>query len=215
MLAPNENAENYNNGTDFGIKRTDGALFALEASYLQNQSPNDRGLIGTYKIGAFIQHSDYATWDSQAQTALGNSSSMLHFGYELRVVYGVIDHELFKDGEHTVEAFVRGGFAPSSYSFVDNYFDGGLNFTGYVPNRPFDVGGIAIARSGISNQFSDAQVLQGSLPSTQETVIEATYKIQVAPWGSVQPDLQYVINPSGVAGSKNAFVFGVRTTIAF
>jgi len=213
VYAPNENAENYNNGTDFGIRKSDGALFALEASFLRNQSPNDRSLIGTYKIGAFIQHSDYATWDSQAQVALGNAG-MLHYGTNY-AVYGVIDQELFKDGEHTVGAFVRGGFAPSSYSFVDSYFDAGFNFTGFVPTRPLDVAGIAIARSGISDQFSNSQILQGSPGSSQETVIEATYKIQVAPWGSIQPDLQYVINPGGVQGSANAFVFGVRTTIAF
>ena len=213
VLAPNENAENYDNGTDFGIKQQDGALFVMEASYLRNQSPNDRGLIGTYKIGAFVQHSDYATWDSQAQNALGNSA-LLHYGTNY-AVYAVIDQEIFKDGEHTIEGFVRGGFAPASYSFVDNYFDAGLNFSGYLPNRPLDVAGIAIARSGISNQFSDSQVLQGNPKSTSETVIEATYKVQIAPWWSLQPDLQYVINPSGVEGSRNAFVAGLRATISF
>ena len=98
---------------------------------------------------------------------------------------------------------------------VQNYFDAGFNFTGFVPNRIHDVAGIAVARSGTSDQYSNSQEEQGNPGSTSETVIELTYKCQVTQWGSVQPDFQYVINPSGVNGSRNAFVFGLRTTIAF
>jgi porin len=46
-------------------------------------------------------------------------------------------------------------------------------------------------------------------------VLEATYRIQVAPWWSVQPDLQYVFNPSGERGSHDALVLGLRTTVSF
>jgi len=212
VLAPSGN-ELYSHGTDFDIVKRDGALFVLEASYLLNQSPNDRGLIGTYRLGAFIQRGGYSTWGSQAQIALGNTAT-LDFGTNY-AVYAVADQELFKNGEYTVEAFARGGFAPASLSFVENYFDAGFNFTGFVHNRPLDVAGIAIARSGVSNQYSDSQVLQGSPGSTSETVIEATYKVQLAPWWSIQPDLQYIIKPSGVVGSQNAFVAGIRTSIAF
>lgn len=213
VFAPNEDAENNTHGTNFNINRQDGALVALEASYLVNQSPNDRGRIGTYKVGTFIQQGDYTTWASQAANAL-DPNQPLRYGTNY-MVYGVADQELFKNGQYTVEAFVRAGWASSRFSMVNNYIDAGFNFTGFVPNRIFDVAGIAVSRSGISKQFSDSQIEQGSPGSTSETIIEATYKIQVAPWGSIQPDLQYVINPSGVDGSRNAFVFGVRATIAF
>ncbi len=213
VYAPNEDAENNTHGTDFSINKQDGALIALEASYLVNQSPNDRGLIGSYRIGTFIQQGDYTTWGSQAANAL-DPSKPLRSGTNW-MIYGVADQELFKNGQYTVEAFVRAGFASPSYSFVDNYLEGGFNFTGFVPNRILDVAGIAFARSGISKQFSQSQVEQGSPRSSSESIIEATYKIQIAPWGSLQPDLQYVINPSGVAGSRNAFVFGIRSVIAF
>ncbi len=213
---PNANADpagDNRHGTDFDIRDEDGALLAFEASFLVNQSPNDRGLIGSYRLGTFIQHGDYTTWQSQAAFALGTGSLSRH-GTNF-MVYGVADQELFKNGQYTVEAFVRAGFASGRYSFVDNYFDAGFNLSGFIPNRDDDVAGIAVARSGISDDFSDSQALQGSPRSSSETVLEATYKIQVAKWGSIQPDLQYVLNPSGVEGSRNAFVLGVRTTIAF
>ena len=44
---------------------------------------------------------------------------------------------------------------------------------------------------------------------------EATYEIAITPWWSIQPDLQWIINPSGVTGSPNALVLGLRTSVAF
>ena len=211
IFAPDGGAENNTHGTDFSINSRDGALVAFEASYLVNQSPNDRGLIGTYKLGTFIQQGDYSSFGSQAINAL-DSHRPLHHGTNV-VGYGVADQELFKNGQYTVEAFARAGFGTPEYSFVHDYFDTGLNFTGFVPNRAFDVVGIAVGRSGISRQFSDSQVLQGARGYSEETVIEATYRVQFAPWATVQPDFQYFVNPSAEHGSRNAFVSGIRTAI--
>lgn len=213
VFAPNQDSEDNLHGTDFSINSRDGALFAFEAAYLFNQSPNDRGLIGTYKVGTFIQQGDYPSFGSQAANSI-DPSQPLHRGTNI-AVYGVADQELFKNGEYTVEAFLRGGFATPNYSFVHNYFDLGFNFIGFVPGRALDVAGIALGRSGISRQFSDSQVAQGERGYSQESVIEATYRFQVATWGTIQPDFQYFINPGAEHGSRNAFVSGVRTAITF
>ena len=165
VFAPNEDAENNLHGTDFSINGRDGALIALEASYLVNQSPNDRGLIGTYKVGTFIQQGDYTSFGSQAANAL-DPSKTLHRGTNV-VVYGVADQELFKNGEYTVEAFARGGVGTPNYSFVHDYFDVGLNFTGFVPGRALDVFGVAVGRSDISRQYADSQVAQGAAGFSQ------------------------------------------------
>lgn len=206
-------AGNNNHGTHFHINDSDGALLMFEMGYLLNQSPNDRGLIGSYKLGSFVQRGQYPTWNSQARDALGTGSlSGTGTNYAF---YGVLDQEIYKTAGKTISIFARGGFAPSRYSFVDGYFDAGFNFTGFIPGRPQDVAGIAVARSSISRQFSDGDVLQGNPPSTSETVIEATYKVNLAPFWSIEPDIQYIVNPSGVKGSTDAFVVGLRTTVAF
>ena len=55
-----------------------------------------------------------------------------------------------------------------------------------------------------------------------ETVIEVTYLYQIAPWWSVQPDLQGVFNPGAALPSslhipprKNSLAIGMRTKIDF
>jgi porin len=127
----------------------------------------------------------------------------------------VLDQQLYTHDDAAISLFVRSGGAPSDTNFVDYYVEGGFNFSGFVPGRASDVAGIAVARSHVSSEFSDAQVAAGGLPSTAETVIEGTYKVQLAPWWSIQPDVQYIVTPSGVQGSQNATVLGLRTTLAF
>jgi porin len=125
-----------------------------------------------------------------------------------------MDQQIYKHGAANACLFVRSGAAPSNTNFVDYYVDGGFNLNAFIPGRLFDTAGVAIARSHVSHDYSASQVAQGSLPSTAETVLEGTYKVQISPW-SIQPDVQYIITPSGVQGSKNATVLGLRTSVTF
>ena len=196
-------ATNNQNGTRFALTDSSGMLIMTEAGFLLNQSPNDIGLQGTYRLGSFV-HTD----DSTRFRDGGNGGT----GYG---VYGVMDQQLYSKADHVISFFVRSGGAPSSTNFVDYYVDSGFNFAGFVPGRDNDVFGLAIARSHVSSDFSDSQVAIGNPSSSAETVLEATYKAQLATWWSVQPDIQYIIDPSGVSGSHNALVLGLRTTLAF
>jgi porin len=206
-------AVNNKNGTRFALDSDSGMLIMSEAGYLLNQSPNDRGLQGTYRVGSFVHTDNSTTFASQAANAngMGNLQSA-GTGYG---VYGVVDQQIYTHGAQAISLFVRSGGAPSNTNFVDYYVDGGFNFTGFIPGRDYDVAGIAVARSKVSSDFSALQEAQGNSGSTAETVLEATYKMQIAPWWSIQPDFQYIITPSGMDGSHNATVLGLRTSVTF
>jgi porin len=193
---------NNQNGTRFALTGSSGMLLMSEAGYLLNQSPNDRGLQGSYRLGSFVHTDDATTFNGR------NGGT----GYG---IYGVMDQQLYSKADQTISLFVRSGGAPSNTNFVDYYIEGGFNFAGFVPRRDNDVAGIAVARSHVSDDFSDASELSGGPAYTAETVIEATYKAQIAPWWSVQPDAQYLVTPGGFEGAHNAVVLGVRTTVAF
>jgi porin len=202
-----------NHGVNFRISSTDGALIFSEVGFLLGQSPGDRGLEGTYKLGSFVHTANFDTWDSQARAALG-TGSLKSAGVDYGV-YGVVDQELIHSGGRSVGMFVRGGGAPGDVNFVNWYIDGGFNFKGFLPGRNRDVAGIAVAHSAISKDFSRAQVLQGSSGFSSETVLETTYNYSISPWWTVQPDFQYIWTPSAENGSQDAAVFGVRTVISF
>jgi porin len=204
---------NNKNGIHFAMNPDSGMLVMSEAGYLLNQSPNDRGLQGTYRIGSWLDTSNYQTFQSQTASVNG-TGNILGAGTNYGV-YGVMDQQIYAHGAEGISLFVRSGGAPSNTSMVDYYVDGGFNFTGFIPGRYNDIAGLAVARSHVSSEFSDLQVAQGSAPLNAETVIEATYKAQLAPWWSIQPDFQYIFTPSGVEGSKDAVVLGVRSSVAF
>ena len=56
-----------------------------------------------------------------------------------------------------------------------------------------------------------------------EALLELTYVAQLAPWWTMQPDIQYIIRPGGnvpdpndpAAAVGNAFVIGLRSTLRF
>lgn len=200
-------------GTHFAMDGSSGMLIMSEAGYLLNQCPNDKGLQGTYRIGSWVETANYTNWGSQAAVALGTGN--LQSSGANYAVYGVADQQLFVKDDSSVSLFLRAGMAPSNVNFVDAYIDGGFNFCGFIPGRANDIAGVGITHSHVSTNFSNSQVIQGSAPYTEETIVEATYKVQLTPWWTVQPDFQYVMNPSGIVGSPNAVVLGLRTGITF
>ena len=200
-------------GTAFRFASRDGALILSEVHYLLNQSPGDRGLVGTYQLGAFMHTGAFTTFESQSRADLG-TGGLVRAGNN-HGVYGVLDQQLLRGGGRSVGLFVRAGSSPDDRSFVDWYVDGGFNFSGFVPGRVRDVAGLGVARSSVSGRFSDGQQATGNGSFSGETVLEVTYKAVLAPWWTVQPDFQYVFTPSGQRGARDAAVFGVRTALAF
>jgi len=107
--------------------------------------------------------------------------------------------------------FAHIGYVPESSSFINFYLDCGLSYKGLIPTRDHDVLGVAFAYGHLSTNAQDNE--ERSNPG-YEIVFEATYQIELAPWLSVQPDLQYVFHPSGT-DIANALVLGARTTVSF
>ena len=103
-----------------------------------------------------------------------------------------------------MSAFAQLAFCPKRENLNNFNIGGGLNL--YAPfKRKNDVTGIA---------FTTAKFDKGI--HKYETAIETFYIIQFTENISLQPDIQYVINPSGTDEKlKNALVGFLRFTLAF
>ena len=109
--------------------------------------------------------------------------------------------------EHcTIAVFGRAGIASGASNPYDAFLSGGLVYT---PSEGEQMG-LAVARAIASN----VPAIDEGRANT-ETVIEATYARELTPWLSVQPDLQYVINPGVGPDTRNALVMGLRVSIGF
>ena len=71
--------------------------------------------------------------------------------------------------------------------------------------------GLGIAQVGISKKMVD------DLPTVQsyEMAIELSYAIPLIQQVTIQPDLQYIINPGGTNEFNNAFVGFLRIIIEY
>lgn len=128
--------------------------------------------------------------------------------------YVVVDHMLSKESadddadDQGVSAFFRAGLTDAETFDVRYHFGGGVVAKGLLGDRNDDAFGIAVNMVGFSN---DSNASFGG----DEVNIELFYLLQVTPFFSVTPDVQYIINPSGDDDLDDALAIGVRFAMTF
>lgn len=119
------------------------------------------------------------------------------------------------NGARGLDGFVNFGVAESKINLVDRSVNAGLTWTGLFDARPTDKLGVGVGM--IHNTEPLQKVLLASRQyggKTTETAYELTYRATLTDWLTVQPNIQYIVNP--VLGKlvngkvKNALVFGLH-----
>jgi porin len=208
------------NGLDFRFDSP--PLVMAEGRYNYNQ---DGYLPGTLKIGGWNQ---FGTFHEQPFGS-GSPTVAMTFNSVLIesdwAIYGIIDQRIWRvpDSKDArgIGLFGRVIGAPTEQNLVDFYADGGITFSGMIPHRTNDILGIGLAYTRISNDVHGFDGDAGP-PSarTHEALLEICYTAQLKSGWTLQPDFQYIWQPSGSEPSgkgtiSNAAVWGVRTTINF
>lgn len=114
---------------------------------------------------------------------------------------------------HGLAGWLRVGLANPRFNPVAGYIGGGLVYTGAFPARPADQIGLSIADAELGDRYRRSQALTGDATGAREVIIEAAYRAVLAPWLSLQPDIQYVARPSGAERLADAVVVGLRVKI--
>ncbi|MFM8229889.1 MAG: carbohydrate porin, partial [Chthoniobacterales bacterium] len=177
------------------FSRDNGLLFLNEAIYSWSKAR----LPGTAKLGAMFTTGNPDIPDDSGREAWGGA-----------FYYGIIDQMLYAEPGSTdanpqgLGWFFRGGFAgPQRSSPLGMLLETGFSYAGPIPGRDEDSVGIAFYWDQSSPQ--QASSLQGGNRGL-EMVFEATYQVQLAPWFTVQPDVQYIVQPGGSTAIPHAFV---------
>jgi porin len=167
---------------------------------------------GTYRLGAWYNSENFADerFDDQGLSLAdpntdGNPAN--HVGNYS--IYGVIDQMIWRsetDPNRTLSFFARGMWAPADRNLIDYSVN-----VGFVLKDPFiyrtdDVLGIGMgyahvspALAGLANDIALDNPGTPSPAPSGETFLEATYQYVVLPWFILQPDVQYIFNPQGLA----------------
>ena len=206
-----------------------GFTFMNEAQFRWGQAEESKILPGTIKIGAWFQTGECA--DALAETTSSGNS-----GY-----YLVLDQMLFRESsdgtlfpsicckptdcttftsdtekkDQGIGCFARVGCTPPDRNAVDFYFDTGLTYKGLIPTQDNDTVGLAFCCAKTNSKWQRPSPDVDFPANGSEMVLEATYQVELAPWMTLQPDIQYIINPGGQSSIDNALVIGCRATVLF
>ena len=214
-----------------------GVLWMGEAQYGINQAKDAKGMPAVYKLGGWYASKSFPDVHL-GLTAAGTPVSLASpaSGFPLVRqgnwgIYAIADQMVWRaaKGPQSVNLFMRAGVSPSDRNLVEAYMDGGVGFKAPLPGRDNDVLTFAFALSQISADAAaldrDTQFFTGGFfpVRDREVVLELDYSLQLAPWWTLQADLQEIIHPGGNVPSPvnppqpipDAFIIGGRTFIKF
>ncbi len=167
-----------------------------------NNLVNNR-VSGIYRLGTYCHTGSFHNYANQAKPTTGN------YG-----VYIIADQALFSKSLHSGRGlcfFVQTGITPKNINRVYYYFGGGLRYHGILPNRFYDEIGLAFAHISLSNPY-----LNNNPTSLKtETTVELTYNFKFNQRYSIQPNMQYIINPGAIQGIKNCLIGIIRFAIEY
>ena len=124
-------------------------------------------------------------------------------------VYAMIEGELARRDDRALDAWVRIGTASDRINPISAYVGAGATYGN--DGRKL---GLAVAHASLGDPAFYAATIAGVEPKRAETAIELTYSHRLNDRITIQPDLQYVLNPGWSASVRDALVVGVRLEVA-
>lgn len=190
------------------------------------KSDPQRGLAGSYEAG-FLYHTD-AFADIYDATLVDLHSSRApteaHDRGKNYAIYLNLEQEFWREPGTEMQGLGVFGHAvwmPPDRNRVTFSCEGGLHYLGAIPGRDDDALGLGIAYIQISDEVAAAVRNTNRRDHSFkrepdfEATIELVYRYQAAPWLSLEPHAQYVIQPGGTNERNNALILGLRTNVAF
>ena len=188
------------NGTEFGISGSAGYFVIGEAGYRPNSGKGDGGLPGRYRAGGYFDSNEYTSLTNPGRQESGN------YG-----LYLLGEQMVYREGgagsDRGLSLFGAFIYAPQQrINQLPCFASVGASYRGLVPGRDNDTAVFALYYGGFSRDLPG---------QTYELVLEWTYAVTLTRWLTVQPDVQYVINPGGRSSVGNAVVIGAQLAAEF
>ena len=199
-------------GTHIQFNDGDGTLRVLEMGYIPGKSKEgDQTLTDKYAVGVWSYTSrfeDLVEVDGGGDPLMGKGNEGFYVLAERTLYRGKQNPDSHVDG------FIRYGRAAEDFNQFSSYCQAGIVFSGMVPGRDEDQFALSYSTARTGDKYRQAALNAGQQATRDESVWEATYRAQMAPWLVVQPNIQYVVNPGTDEAIKNATVLGIRFEMA-
>ncbi len=197
LLKNNSNVNDVNTR----ISKHNGAMFIAETGTTSSY--------GNYSIGVWQFSKKFPALLNQ-QTLKSNS------GY-----YLMGEKSLYKQDARELFGFIRYGVADGRVVQINQMLSLGLTLNGAIKERDNSKLGFGISKAYIGRDYVQSVINNGQDTHSSETSFELTYSDKITSWLRVQPDLQYIPNPTlnpvnaGSPYLKSATLAMLRINIEF
>ncbi len=207
-------------GLDYSIRSGDGIMVIVETGWTPSfckstasepqktvTTADPSGYPGNYKVGLYFSNGSYAPFSD---------------GSNLANVYGfylLADQMVYQESANPDQGmFLWSAFTVAPQQLIAQlpfFVSGGVQYVGLIPERDKDRAIFGVAYGRYSQDLASRQASLKQPQETYELVLEWSYQIQVNSWLTVQPDLQYIVNPGAAGTLQNAWVLGAVVNVSF
>jgi porin len=116
-------------------------------------------------------------------------------------------------GRRGLDGFLTLGASSETSTNTSASANGGFVYTGLFDARPHDKAGVSFNVNANPASYRAAQLARGVRVERYETGFELTWRAKITDLLTIQPDVQYIINPNYDPRLKNDLVIGVHFEI--
>ncbi|MEI8341837.1 MAG: carbohydrate porin [Verrucomicrobiota bacterium] len=211
-------------GVNFSICPGDGILTMFEAGWKpdfgatdspattgiqkgkETITPPNPGLPGIYKIGGYYSNYTFDRFSGGTQPSA--------YGFYAMAQQMVWRSKGNKNNNFSLWSGLE--YSPQTdISLMPVMGEAGTIWQGIIPGRDQDQWLFTFLIGNFSSPYGNSLAGSGNPTPTYEAVLETSYIIQLNKNLSIQPDLQYIIRPSGYGTISNALVIGLQAVVSF
>jgi porin len=201
---------NRPHGTHVNLRASDGLLMIAEAGFTPKATDQDDSQPNKFALGAWTYTKRFD--DLVDVDGAGNPIKKRSEG-----AYLLSSYQFFHDKEagHDLGAFFRAGIGDGNSGQVDWFYATGVVANGWVPTRPDGEIGLGFTHSHNGSKYVRSVIAASGTTDRNEYGIELYYRDKLYAGVSIQPELQYIINPGTNPEVDNATIGGIRFGINF
>jgi porin len=129
--------------------------------------------------------------------------------------YLLVDQHIAGGDAHALSLFLRAGLSEGKTTPFRGGFQIGAHIRGVVPGRPEGRLSFGLAHGLLSSGYRANVADTGERAASAENGIEITYQDRLAPFLTIQPDLQYIRRACTEGGDRDTLVLGLRMIATF
>ena len=229
VLEQNPSSTARSHAWSWSTKGSKGLLLPLEVEWKTNYFS---GLPGVYNLGVLYTNAkqqDLSQGNSQANGA--DDPQGYEYHQNTWFMYAGFNQQITSQTDDATRGIsISGsvGLSDPRSNFIHQTWSTSIRYRGPFDVRPNDWIGFGVSYINMSshyqknqadlNQISGINDYENSLyhPVPGDSInSDLYYRLQVTPWFSLQPDLQYWHRPGGLSNTQDAWVVGLKTMLIF